>query len=93
MRAVRVLNTCTYLRWTSVCRGATLWGLEHSARQLERGMPLTVQSRIARYSYGIRVNAPHDKIENQHSDIDSDSSSIKGTGNRMIWLIEQVPNF
>ncbi|GAB1315554.1 hypothetical protein MFIFM68171_05764 [Madurella fahalii] len=75
--------------WSSVCRGATMWGLEHSARQLRRGIPPTVQSRIARYSYGIRVGAPYDKDGNQHSGSPSGFTCPKGTEDHMIWLIKQ----
>lgn len=37
--------------WSSICRGATLWGLENSDHQNVKS-DKTVTSRLARYSYG-----------------------------------------
>lgn len=37
--------------WSSICRGATLWGLENSDHQNVQS-DKTVTSRLARYSYG-----------------------------------------
>ncbi|KAK0707694.1 hypothetical protein B0H67DRAFT_685958 [Lasiosphaeris hirsuta] len=77
--------------WSSICRGATLWGLEHSARQREKGIQPTVGSRRARCSYGVRVEIPVDEKENKlKQDVDSDdSSSYNAARYQMIWLIEK----
>jgi hypothetical protein len=45
--------------WSSICRGATLWGLEHS--KSEPTHRKTVIGRIARYSYGVAYSAIYDE--------------------------------
>ncbi|KAL8953266.1 MAG: hypothetical protein Q9222_000871 [Ikaeria aurantiellina] len=56
--------------WSSICRGATMWGLEHSdlnSSALRPGSPgegPTVTSRLSRYSFGMVFDQPYD--ENYH---------------------------
>ncbi|MCJ1471207.1 hypothetical protein MMC07_009855 [Pseudocyphellaria aurata] len=42
-------------RWSSICRGATLWGLEHPTPESSSSATSspTVTSRLSRYSYGM----------------------------------------
>ena len=77
-------------RWSSICRGATLWGLEHSQRAQERKIPPTVKSRIARYSYGIRMDMPFDSTKHTELDRAPDSSGRNVAKDQMFWLLEKV---
>ncbi|KAK6532128.1 hypothetical protein TWF694_003289 [Orbilia ellipsospora] len=65
--------------WSAVCRGATMWGLEHKA----------VVSRNARYSYGYSVNVPfesgkHDMVD-RYWDV---SEGIHRARDQMGWLLK-----
>ncbi|UPL01930.1 hypothetical protein LCI18_012864 [Fusarium solani-melongenae] len=49
--------------WSSICRGACRWGLEHPRGRpdgLMRASAPTVVGRISTYSYGVCVNQPFD---------------------------------
>jgi hypothetical protein len=75
--------------WSSICRGATLWGLEHSEAAIAKGIPPTVRSRIARYSYGIRMDMEFDsQIHSSHEGVYNESGKhvVK---DQMFWLIEK----
>jgi len=75
--------------WSSICTGATLWGLENSSgNALSRG---TVQSRISRHSYGLCFALPFDKTKG-HLEVDR----VRGTKGewrareQMGWLLRKV---
>jgi len=75
--------------WSSICTGATLWGLENSSdNALSRR---TVQSRISRHSYGLCYTLLFDKAEG-HLETDR----FRGTkgewraGEQMGWLLRKV---
>ena len=75
--------------WSSICTGATLWGLENSSdNALSRR---TVQSRISRHSYGLCCAHPFDKIKG-HLEVDR----VRGTKGewrareQMGWLLRKV---
>jgi len=73
--------------WSSICRGATMWGLENSSKALVL-YPPTVSSRIARYSYGISLD--HDFDATKHLEVDKFWYDVDGTWsarNQMSWLI------
>ncbi|KAH7357222.1 hypothetical protein BKA65DRAFT_592706 [Rhexocercosporidium sp. MPI-PUGE-AT-0058] len=73
--------------WSSICRGATLAGLEGIGGAL--GRPPKVVSRIARYSYGFPVSVPFDPsrhlLEDRFMD---DSEGIYRARNQMMWILE-----
>lgn len=78
------------ISWSSICRGATLWGLEHSEAAIAKGIPPTVRSRIARYSYGIRMDMEfNSQIHSSHEGVYNESGKhvVK---DQMFWLIEKV---
>lgn len=77
--------------WSSICRGATLWGLEHPTQpDPVRPPQVTVTSRLARYCYGVCVTQPFDP--NRHSIQDRFVHKAKGTywaDNQMKWLLRR----
>jgi hypothetical protein len=75
-------------RWSSICRGATLWGLEHSEKY--PSATKTVTSRIARYSYGVKCSQLFDETKG-HS-IRDRRRGVRGewrADNQMHWLLEK----
>lgn len=75
--------------WSSICRGATMWGLEHSKSAKEAGIPPTVKSRIARYSYGIRMDVPFDPEKHSKHDRAPASSGWDVAKDQMVWLLKK----
>jgi len=75
--------------WSSICRGATLWGLEHSENALAKGIPPTVRSRIARYSYGICMDMEFDRKIHASSEGGYDEFGKYVAKDQMFWLIER----
>ncbi|KAK3349613.1 hypothetical protein B0T25DRAFT_570234 [Lasiosphaeria hispida] len=61
---------------SAICRGATLWGISHSEKKLE------VRSRLARCSYGVRIEIPMENDGVKH-DPDSNDSDCGGPKYRM----------
>ena len=87
--------------WSSVCRGATLWGLEHppvdnrANHSLFPEAPLTtaptVTSRLWRYNYGMSLSEPYTQKKHLYQDVYRDTK----TGNwmsrkQMTWLLKRV---
>ncbi|KAH6849437.1 hypothetical protein B0T12DRAFT_418225 [Alternaria alternata] len=73
--------------WSAICRGATLWGLEHSSHS--EFTPATVSARIARFSYGNRWDIPFD-ISKGHQEIDRKKRPDGWyAGDQMNWLIKK----
>lgn len=74
--------------WSSICRGATLWGLENSTRQ-NNNANKTVTSRLARYSYGncwdVEFNS---SIHHEKDRIESIDGVIRAR-QQMNWLVEK----
>ena len=66
-----------------------MWGLELSARQEEREIPRTVQSRFARGSYGVRVAVPYDFKKHWRHEVVIDETGQK-IAREMVWLVEVV---
>ncbi len=78
-------------RWSSICRGATLWGLEHSQLTAAVKDNPTVTSRLSRYSYGLQVATPYDP--SKHLVQDRFYDKVVGTykaDNQMDWLLKRV---
>lgn len=75
-------------RWSAICRGATLWGLENAQSDLNKRK--TVRSRISRYSYGIIVSREWDTAVGQ-----LETDRIRGTkgewraNNQMNWMLKK----
>ena len=78
-------------RWSSICRGATLWGLEHSERAAAVKDIPTVTSRLSRYSYGILVSEPYDSSKHLVQDrfYDELEDSYRAE-NQIKWLLKRV---
>ena len=78
-------------RWSSICRGATLWGLEHSKLTTTINDNPTITSRLSRYSYGIPMSEVYDS--SKHIIQDRYFHKIKGiymARNQMKWLLQRV---
>jgi hypothetical protein len=79
-----LLRRCS---WSSICRGATLWGLEHS---LQTPAPnKTVISRIARYSYGLICSQPFEESKHLVSDKFRGKKGDWRADNQMIWFLRR----
>ena len=77
-------------RWSSICRGATLWGLEHSELPSNISTP-TVVSRLSRYSYGMAFSVIYDPARHLSEDVYLDTA--EGTyraKDQMTWLLKRV---
>ncbi|KAL1794655.1 hypothetical protein ACET3X_006471 [Alternaria dauci] len=73
--------------WSAICRGATLWGLEHSSHS-DFTTP-TVSARIARFSYGNRWDVPFDASRG-HREIDRKKRPDGWYAeDQMNWLIKK----
>ncbi|KAL2060461.1 hypothetical protein VTL71DRAFT_9492 [Oculimacula yallundae] len=73
--------------WSSICRGATLAGLEGIGGAL--GRPPKVISRIARYSYGFPVSVPFDPSQHLLEDrFVDESEGVYRARNQMMWMLE-----
>lgn len=81
-------------RWSSICRGATLWGLEHSElTKLTAAVNdnLTITSRLSRYSYGVPFSEPYDPRRHLAQDRYFDEiEGIYRAGDQMEWLLKRV---
>ena len=76
------------VRWSSICRGATLWGLEHSEKYPSASK--TVTARIARYSYGIKCSELFDETKGHL--IRDRRRGVRGewrADNQMHWMLEK----
>ncbi|KAL8743828.1 MAG: hypothetical protein Q9190_003853 [Brigantiaea leucoxantha] len=74
--------------WSSICAGATLWGLENSPQIAMSGRP--VQSRISRHSYGVCFHTLFDKSQgHQESDRIRGSRGEWRAANQMGWFLRQ----
>ncbi|KAF1348323.1 hypothetical protein EJ07DRAFT_160131 [Lizonia empirigonia] len=83
-----LLNPADKCRWSAICRGATLWGLEHS--QQNPAPSKTVKSRIARYSYGIRASLPFDESKGHLArDRFRDVKGMWRANNQMSWHLRK----
>ena len=77
-------------RWSSICRGATLWGLEHSDITYNISTP-TVVSRIARYSYGMALSHIYDPAKHLPEDVYLDTAEgVYRAKDQMNWLLKRV---
>lgn len=90
-------------RWSSICRGATLWGLEHidagidgnsasvSPQAFLPAYSPTVTSRLSRHSYGMSFSVPYDQQKHLLQDLYQDEKTglfmAKG---QMTWLLKRV---
>jgi hypothetical protein len=85
----------TYLdSWSSICRGACRWGLEHAKRRPDASMmaPVpTVVGRISMYSYGVCVKRPFDSSRHLWDDrhLNLATNTYFAT-NQMKWLLRKV---
>lgn len=71
-------------RWSAVCRGATLWGLEDSAQQ-NVGASKTVTSRVSRYSYGHAWDVPYQTTDR----VKSTGGVVRAT-EQVGWIVNKV---
>ncbi|QDS68467.1 hypothetical protein FKW77_010834 [Venturia effusa] len=74
--------------WSSICRGATLWGLENSTRR-DAGASKTVASRLARYSYGHCWNVIFDPSIHRIEDRVVGMDGVIRATNQMNWVIKK----
>ena len=73
--------------WSSVCIGATMWGLENS----EQSTANTVNSRLARQSYGQCLSVPFDATKgHQASDRFRNERGSWLAKEQMKWLLRKV---
>ncbi|ORY19539.1 hypothetical protein BCR34DRAFT_609684 [Clohesyomyces aquaticus] len=75
--------------WSAICRGACLWGLEHSSQGSQAP---TVKTRLARYSYGICRDLPWDPKNKSFSEQDKKKDTAHGgllAKDQMVWFIEK----
>ncbi|KAL8708386.1 MAG: hypothetical protein Q9225_007610 [Loekoesia sp. 1 TL-2023] len=90
-------------RWSSVCRGATLWGLEHpnsdasvagshfSHEPSIHNQAPTITSRLSRYSYGMVHNKPYDPSKHLSHEMYRDAKTGRDMArDQMTWLLERV---
>lgn len=85
-----ILTNC---RWSAICRGATVWGLEHvDAMRISPGRTnLTVTSRLSRYSYGFSVMTPFEYGKHLPSDLYYDPiEGLELAKHQMKWLLKRV---
>jgi len=76
-------------RWSAICRGATLAGLEGIGGSLYRAPK--VLSRVARWSYGFPVSRPFDPKVHDIADRFLDpSEGIYRAKGQMVWLLKAV---
>ncbi|KAM0796671.1 hypothetical protein BDR22DRAFT_866080 [Usnea florida] len=75
--------------WSSICRGATLWGLEHSDLNSVTSSP-TVVSRLSRYSYGVAFTQVYDPTRHLSEDVylDTTDGTHRARG-QMEWLLKR----
>lgn len=78
--------------WSSICRGATLWGLENSDHQNLKSNK-TVTSRLARYSYGNCWNALYDSRIHQEQDRIQGVDGVVRAKDQMNWVVTKVSAF
>lgn len=89
-------------RWSSVCRGATLWGLEHPNESITSISLLsnpstftanepTVTSRISRYSYGLSFSVPYNERRHLiHDAYKDEKTGLTMAKQQMTWLLKRV---
>ncbi|RMJ13421.1 hypothetical protein CDV36_006927 [Fusarium kuroshium] len=77
--------------WSSICRGACRWGLEHALGQPNAFTPApvpTVIGRISKYSYGVCVSQPFDssrhRLDDQYLNL---ATNTYYAANQMEWLL------
>ena len=70
--------------WTAVCVGATRWGLERSRDMIE--------TRKARYSYGVITTTPYDPSNHHNEDGFWDPVRATERAHRIHWLVKKVCN-
>lgn len=77
-------------RWSSICRGATLWGLEH-CNQTSIFKNSTVISKFQRYSLGIVSSPKYDDAKHRPEDKyrDTADGTVRARG-QMTWLLKRV---
>ena len=85
-----LLTLIRIYRWSSICRGATLWGLE----RFNRTSPLdnsTVVSKIQRYSLGIVSSPKYDPAKHRQEDryCDPADGTLRAR-KQMTWLLKRV---
>jgi hypothetical protein len=87
--AINISAAANFRRWSSICRGAAMWGLEHSEHTPTARK--TVSTRLARYSYGMAISTPFDpKIHLMEDRILDQSEGIFRANNQMKWLLKRV---
>ncbi|KAF2200940.1 actin-like ATPase domain-containing protein [Delitschia confertaspora ATCC 74209] len=76
--------------WSSICRGATLWGLENATDDNSTGSTKkTVTARIARHSYGICACVPFDATRHLFQDRVRLPDGNWWANNQMQWLLKR----
>ncbi|KAH8690418.1 hypothetical protein GQ44DRAFT_833025 [Phaeosphaeriaceae sp. PMI808] len=74
--------------WSSICRGATMWGLENST--YSPPPKKTVRARIARYSYGLCYETEFDASKgHERRDREWSPRGYWEARNQMRWLLEK----
>ncbi|KPM39250.1 hypothetical protein AK830_g7310 [Neonectria ditissima] len=79
--------------WSAICRGACMWGLDHTERSSmdTRARPKpTISSRISKYSYGISVAVPfRSDIHLEKDKAFYESKNCYMANNQMRWLLRR----
>lgn len=76
------------LSWSSICRGATLWGLENSS--FLNSANRTIAARIARYSYGYCAGTRFDPLRHAIEDQYYNKRGELYARQQMFWFIQRV---
>lgn len=78
--------------WSSICRGATLWGLEHTDPAFSSSVisSPTVTSRLSRYSYGMAFSELYDPSKHVMEDVyvDQEEGHYRAK-DQMTWLLKR----
>ncbi|KAM6516430.1 hypothetical protein FALCPG4_014614 [Fusarium falciforme] len=79
--------------WSSICRGACRWGLEHARGRPDASMMAlvrTVVGRISTYSYGVCVDEPFDSKRHLWDDRYLNlATNTYYASNQMKWLLRR----
>jgi hypothetical protein len=86
-----VFSPVDCLRWSAICRGATIWGLENATRSRENSPERkTVVARIARHNYGICGAEPFDESRHLLKDRARFQNGLWYANHQMHWLVVKV---
>ncbi|KAF8531050.1 hypothetical protein BDD12DRAFT_903507 [Trichophaea hybrida] len=76
--------------WTAVCRGATLWGLEHCPSPDDTDKEVMIESRKSQYSYGIIDTPPFDPTKHDEQDKFWDPADAIDRARQIEWIGREI---